>query len=156
MWKQAAFSTVSRLLLHPWFRLRRGLTLGVRVAVRDDEGRIFLVRHSYAPGWLLPGGGVERGETADEAARRELMEESGIETNGPLRLFGLYANDNNFAGDHVALYVVDDFEQGPRPGSLEIVEAGFFSPAALPEGVTSGTLRRLEEIAGRRPPDTRW
>ncbi len=156
MWKRAAFSTVSRLLLHPWFRLRRGLTLGVRVAVRDGEGRFLLVRHSYAPGWLFPGGGVERGETADEAARRELMEEAGVELNGRLRLFGLYGNDENFPGDHVALYVLDDFAQRPRPASLEIVEAGFFSPEALPAGVTAGTLRRLEEIAGLRSADTRW
>lgn len=156
MWKQAAFSTLSRLVLHPWFRLRRGLTLGVRVAVSDGEGRFLLVRHTYVPGWLFPGGGVERGETADEAARRELMEEAGIEPNSPLRLFGLYANDDNFRGDHVALFVLDDFAQRPRPGSLEIADAGFFSPEALPEGVTGGTLRRLEEIAGQRPPDTRW
>jgi len=156
MWKQAAFSTVFRLLLHPWFRLSRGLTLGVRVAVSDGEGRILLVRHSYAPGWLFPGGGVERGETAVAAARRELMEEAGIEPTGPLRLFGLYANDDNFPGDHVALYVLEDFAQRPRPTSLEIVEAGFFSPEALPEGVTRGTLRRLEEIAGRVPPGERW
>src|SRR6476620_8154447 len=35
------------LLMQPWFRLRRGMTLGVRAAVFDEEGRIFLVRHSY-------------------------------------------------------------------------------------------------------------
>jgi len=52
--------------------------------------------------------------------------------------------------------VLDDFAQRPRPASLEIVEAGFFSRDAMPQGVTGGTLRRLEEIAGRRPPATRW
>src|SRR5438552_10539353 len=49
------------LLMQPWFRLRRGMTLGVRAAVFDEEGRIIMVRHRYAPGWLLPGVGVERG-----------------------------------------------------------------------------------------------
>jgi hypothetical protein len=38
-----------------WFRLRRPLTLGVRAAVFDGEGRIALVRHTYTPGWHLPG-----------------------------------------------------------------------------------------------------
>lgn len=156
MWKHLAFSTVSRSLLHPWFRLRRGLTLGVRVVVRDGEGRVLLVRHRYAPGWLFPGGGVERGETAEAAARRELAEETGVVASGGLCLFGLYSNHDNFAGDHIALYLVGRHETTPRRPSAEIAEVGFFAPAALPEGVTGGTLRRLEEIAGSRPSSGVW
>jgi 8-oxo-dGTP pyrophosphatase MutT (NUDIX family) len=156
MWKRLAFSTVSRAVLHPWFRLRRGLTLGVRIVVHDAEGRILLVRHTYAPGWLFPGGGVERGETAAQAARRELAEEAGIIAAGPMSLFGLYANEENFPGDHVALLVLESFEQQDRKTSVEIAEMGFFSPQELPVGTTGGTLRRLAEIAGRRPPEAVW
>jgi 8-oxo-dGTP pyrophosphatase MutT (NUDIX family) len=156
MWKRLAFSTVSRRLLHSWFRLTRGLTLGVRVAVSDGEGRILLVRHTYAPGWLFPGGGVERGETAVAAAQREVAEEAGIIATGGLRLFALYANEENFPGDHIALYVLEDFEQQPRTSSLEIAEAGFFARDALPEGVTGGTLRRLAEMAGEREVEETW
>lgn len=156
MWRRLAFSTVSRTVLQPWFRLRRGLTLGVRIVVHDADGRILLVRHTYAPGWLFPGGGVERGETAAEAARRELAEEAGIIAASPLTLFGLYANEENFPGDHVALFVLDHFEQQDRKTSLEIAEMGFFSPQGLPAGTTGGTLRRLAEIAGTRPPEAVW
>ena len=41
------------------------MTFGVRAAVIDAENRIFLVKHTYVPGWYLPGGGVDPGETAD-------------------------------------------------------------------------------------------
>ena len=51
-------------LVHSYFALTRGMTLGVRAACFDDEGRVFLVRHSYVKGWHMPGGGLERGETA--------------------------------------------------------------------------------------------
>mgnify|MGYP003398834947 CR=1 FL=1 len=59
-------------------RLTRGMTLGSRTAVIDGEGRFMLVKQTYAPGWIFPGGGVERGETCEEAARREVEEEAAI------------------------------------------------------------------------------
>lgn len=53
-----------------------GLTAAARV--RDPDGRIALVRNRWSEGWILPGGGVEPGETIREAARREVREETGL------------------------------------------------------------------------------
>ena len=50
------------------------MTLGVRAACFDAEGRIFLVRHTYLPGWYLPGGGVERGALSKEQVAQTLQE----------------------------------------------------------------------------------
>jgi 8-oxo-dGTP pyrophosphatase MutT (NUDIX family) len=140
-----------------WSRFRRGMTLGVRGAVFDTDGRILLVRHSYVPGWYMPGGGVEPGEAMQDALSRELIEEGGIALTGPARLFGLYWNVRASARDHVALYVCRDWEQAkPPPRTMEIVDSGFFARDALPDGTTDATRRRLAEIAGEVEVGAEW
>ncbi|MDQ0473618.1 NUDIX domain-containing protein [Labrys wisconsinensis] len=140
-----------------YFRLHRGMTFGVRGAVLDGEGRVFLVKHTYVPGWYLPGGGVDPGETAEEALARELMEEGNIRLTGPAELQGLHLNREVSRRDHVAFYIVRAFEQtAPRGADDEIAACGFFPLDALPEDATAATRRRIDEIAGRRRPDGSW
>src|SRR3954453_19732727 len=83
--------------------LFHALTVGVRGAVIDEHSRVFLVRHTYVRGWHLPGGGVEVGEAAEEALRRELREEAGIELTGPPVLHGVFFNSNASPRDHVVV-----------------------------------------------------
>ena len=64
---QQAFEPTIRRAFHLYWRWARGVTLGVRGLVIDKDQKIFLVTHTYAPGWQLPGGGVEPGETMAEA-----------------------------------------------------------------------------------------
>jgi 8-oxo-dGTP pyrophosphatase MutT (NUDIX family) len=137
-------------------RFRRGFTLGVRAAALDDRGRVFLVKHSYTPGWYLPGGGVEPGETTEEAMARELLEEGGIAVAGTPELFGLYLNRIISRRDHVAFFVCRDWSQARTPDvpNMEIVDCGFFPLDALPEGATDATRRRIAELGGAaRSPD---
>ncbi|WP_411032952.1 NUDIX domain-containing protein [Shinella sp. BYT-45] len=139
-------------MLHGYFALSRGMTMGVRGACFDDAGRIFLVRHSYVPGWHLPGGGIERGETALEALAKEMREEGNLAIGAPPRLLHVYFNRRTSRRDHVLFYRCDGVRQtAPRVKDREIVEAGFFALDALPAATTAATLRRLEELAGRSP-----
>ena len=64
-------------------RFAHTVTIGVRAVVIDDEGRVFLVKHSYVTGWYLPGGGVEIGEALGTALARELLEEGSIKLTAP-------------------------------------------------------------------------
>ena len=144
-------------LLHLYWRFSRGLTLGVRAVVIDARDRVFLVRHTYAKGWHFPGGGVETGEAAADALRRELREEACIELLGEPRLHGVFFNDRTYRRDHVLVYVVRDFRvlEAKQP-DREIAEARFFPLDALPDGVTRPTRARLEEITTDRTPAPSW
>lgn len=59
------------------WRLLRPITTGVRVMVLNGD-QVLLIRHTYQRGWFMPGGGLKRNETLEEAARRELREETGL------------------------------------------------------------------------------
>jgi 8-oxo-dGTP pyrophosphatase MutT (NUDIX family) len=142
---------------HLWFRLARPLTMGVRAVALDREGRVFLVRHSYLPGWHLPGGGVEVGETALEALTRELREEGNLALTGVPLLHGVYLNTFVTRRDHVLLYVARDVAQThPRAADREIVEAGFFCVDKLPEGTARASLARLKEVLDGAPVSAVW
>ena len=54
------------LIAHTIFRFTRPMTLGVRGIVIDPQACVFLVRHTYVPGWHLPGGGVDAGEMLEQ------------------------------------------------------------------------------------------
>lgn len=143
--------------LHLFWRVSRGLTVGVRAAVIDDENRVFLIRHTYTPGWHLPGGGVEAGECVLEALRRELFEEARLAWTETPRLHAIYFNVRMSNRDHVLVYVVRTFSViEPKRPDREIAEAGFFPLDALPQGTTGATRRRLREIASGDAPAERW
>ena len=134
----------------------KGMTIGVRAACFDDQGRLFLVRHSYIPGWHMPGGGVERRETVRDALAKELREEGNLELTAPPRLVHVYFNRRTSKRDHVVFYRCEVRQTAPRLKDREIVEASFFALDALPAGTTSATYRRLRELAGEAEFDDLW
>jgi 8-oxo-dGTP pyrophosphatase MutT (NUDIX family) len=118
------------------------MTLGVRGVVTSPSGEVLMVEHTYAHGWHLPGGGVERGESVEEALARELIEEAGVRTSAPPVLVGVYDNSANFRGDHVVCFRIDDWVQEEASARGEILARRWAAPDTLPRA-TSGLTRRL-------------
>lgn len=125
-----------------WWTIRRPRLAGCRVLALDAEGRVLLVRHSYgANHWMLPGGGLKRGEDAVAGARRELVEETGCALNWAvlieLREEGLHGAIN------AVNIVAGTTHDTPLADGREIVEARFFDPQALPEFLAPRYATRL-------------
>jgi 8-oxo-dGTP pyrophosphatase MutT (NUDIX family) len=137
-------------------RIRRPVTLGVRAIVADGQNHVLLVRHTYVPGWYLPGGAVDPGERVAEALAREILEETNVRISGEPRLIGIYFNPLG-RNDHVALFEVRHFEQlSAKAADHEIAEARFFQLDALPEGTTRATRARLEEYLRGSSVSSTW
>jgi 8-oxo-dGTP diphosphatase len=66
------------LTLRLWWLVRRPRTHGAAVALWH-EGKVLMVRTSYRACYSLPGGFVRRGEPPEQAARRETLEEIGVD-----------------------------------------------------------------------------
>lgn len=153
----ARWAGLVQRLIHGAARFTRPLTMGVRGVLLDDESRVFLVRHSYMPGWSLPGGAVEVGETAQDALVREVREECNIAVRGAPKLHGVYLNAWPSRRDHVLVYVVRDFSLlAERRPDWEIVDGRFFAIADLPADTTRATRTRLEEVTQGLAPASRW
>ena len=154
---RSALEPAIRRGFHLYWRLSRGLTLGVRGLIIDQSGRIFLVKHTYVRGWHLPGGGVEPGETLLDALARELKEEGNIELVEPPPLHAVYFNTRVSQRDHVALYVVTAFRQpAPPKPDHEILAHGFFAPDALPDDTVASVRSRVAEVMMGAPVSQRW
>ena len=129
-----------RMVLQP-------LGLGVKIMLmRDDQ--VLLVRHTYRTGWFIPGGGVKRGETLEEAARREAWEEVGAKL-GEVALFGMYSNISGYINEHIAVFVSDSFTLSDKE-DYEIAESAFFPIHSPPPGADESCHKRLKEY--RQPP----
>jgi ADP-ribose pyrophosphatase YjhB (NUDIX family) len=157
-----------KTLLYTWYRLTHPVyatawrivqptTVGVKAIVVDPAGRVLLVKPRYQRLWTLPGGGVHKRETPEDAAARELREETGIRVDADdLVLVGVLSNVTEGKSDYIVMFALTlPGAVDPIPG-IEIETAGFYAQDALPEGTSPATKRRLSEFAGGRPMRGRW
>ena len=143
--KLLSFAT---LFLKAYWCLTRPVTMGVQGVVADDQGRVLLVRHTYRPGWHFPGGGVGRGESAQAALCRELLEEVQVKCSvADLELRGIFYHRCYFKHDHYCVFRVRRWESaGERRANFEIAESRFFSLKDLPAELGNEARLRLDEL----------
>ena len=134
---------IAHRVRHRW-RMMRGTRLeGVSVILRDLEGRVLLVRHSYGTSaWSLPGGGLKRGENAEEAACREIREEVCCDAQ-KLRCIGRIEEELSGCV-HVAHVFTGTILDMPQADGREIAEARLFPANSLPEPLSELARARLD------------
>lgn len=113
-----------------WF-ICRPETRGVKCVI-ENEGRFLLVKLSYShKRWTVPGGGVNKNETLEEAIRREVFEEVGIKL-GEIKKVGEYISTKEYKIDTITVFhaLVPSLEFKIDGG--EIIEAGWFERNNLP------------------------
>ncbi|MDN3646390.1 NUDIX domain-containing protein [Pontixanthobacter aestiaquae] len=126
-----------------WWRLTKPAVEGAAVIATDLNDQLLLIRMSYGSGgWSVPTGGVKIGEDPANAARRELLEETGCEAHS-LTLLGIQ-RETLHGADNVVHVFAAKVSGHPQADMREIIEARFFPMHSLPEPLTATTRRRLE------------
>jgi 8-oxo-dGTP diphosphatase len=98
-------------------------------------GRILLIERMNPPrGWALPGGFIDYGESAEAAARRELREETSLESTG-LRLLGVYSEPGRDPRFHTLSVVYVATAEGEATAGDDAGDARWFPFDVLPETI---------------------
>jgi 8-oxo-dGTP pyrophosphatase MutT (NUDIX family) len=126
-------------------------------AVVDDAGRLLLQQRADAGSpWGLPGGAMELGETLEQAALREVLEETGLHVRADA-LVGVYSHgQHTYDNGDVVQAVVTLFAATVvggelTPDGVETLDLGWFALDALPEPLFAPHHRMLADlVAGRR------
>ena len=123
-------------------------------AIVIKDGKVLLVKRGIAPSkglWAIPGGSVELGETLQEAAEREIMEETGLAIRAvkPVYTFDFIERDDSgkIRFHFTIVDIMADYISGTPKGADDALEARWVSPEELKElPMSKNTLKVLEEI----------
>ncbi|MBC2665913.1 NUDIX domain-containing protein [Novosphingobium flavum] len=123
-----------------WWKLAGSRVRGCRVLVLDPHSRVLLIRHSYGSGqWMLPGGGLGRGEDPVIGAVREMFEEVGLRLDEAC----LVGQVGDALSSHESWLVAGTSSDEPHPDRREVLEARFFAAEDLPEETAPRVKREL-------------
>jgi ADP-ribose pyrophosphatase len=144
-----------RALAPDGFEIRRAVVhhrgSAVMLAV-DDKGRVLLVRQYRLPArrylWELPAGRLDEGETPLEAARRELLEETGYRARRWKKLASFYPSPG-YVSEKMTLFLAAGLVAGPAaPMEDERIQIRWFTRKELDESLRRGKLLDGKTIAG--------
>jgi 8-oxo-dGTP diphosphatase len=121
--------------------------IGVFALIFNDEGRILLGHRRDVDWWNLPGGGMEAGETVDEALCREVREETGMEVEVG-QLVGVYSKPQK---QEVVLAFRCRVIGGTLQPTEETRESRYFAPGALPANTLPKHRQRIEDALLNSP-----
>lgn len=114
----------------------------------ERDGKILLVQRSFNPhkgAWSLPAGFVNAGEDPAEAARRECLEETGLEVR-ITRLLDIYAKKEHAGGaDFIIVYGAETVA-GSLAAADDADDAAFFARDALPDLAFDATRYFLQNF----------
>ena len=131
------------------------IQVGATVIVEDTQGRVLLQLRVDNHTWdCSAAGSMEPGESAEDTARRELLEETGL-TAHALELYGTYSGPEEYAvypnGDEVYnvefAYACRDWSGTLECQEEEVDELRFFAPDDLPSELRDTLKRRLADWA---------
>jgi 8-oxo-dGTP diphosphatase len=115
--------------------------IGVFALIFNEEKQVLLGHRRDIDWWNLPGGGMEVGETVDEALRREVREETGLEVKVE-RLVGIYSKPQK---QEVVLTFLCRVIGGTLQSTEETRESRYFAPDALPRNTLPKHRQRIED-----------
>lgn len=126
------------------------MQVGASVIVEDTEGRILLEQRSDNHCWAYPGGSIELDEEVENAAKRELFEETGLIAES-LELFDVFSGkETHFIypnGDEVSnvdiVYLCKQFSGTLKCQQDEVDHLCFFDAAHLPEPISPPVRRGI-------------
>lgn len=115
-----------------WF-IFQPKTFGVKVVIRNG-GEVLMIKNSYGGWnkWMFPGGGVNKGENFEEAAKREIKEEVGVDLID-VRKVGEYTSNKEYKKDTVFVFLSEVSSKNFKLDNKEIAEAQWFGLDNLPE-----------------------
>ena len=147
-YKNNLFSVSEEHVVDPsGFEIRRAIVhhngSAVMMAV-DDRKRILLVRQYRVPArsylWELPAGRLDQGETPLQAAKRELVEETGCRAKHWKKLVTFYPSPG-YVAEKMTIFVASGLTEGKaEPMEDERIEARWFTSKEIERGIRSGRI----------------
>ena len=130
---------------------------GASIILEDAQGRILMQQRQDDGTWSYPGGRIEIDETVEDAARREVLEECGLQV-GEMELLGVfsgpelnhvYPNGNEVCGIDI-VYVSRDFTGSLSALDGEAKQMGFCSIDRLPQPISAMNAKQIRAYLARR------